>query len=150
MLKDKISLEEIFYTKMKTEDGQENIILWQPSRNSMLSSISSLMKDSYLYGKQTALEELKLTEDAKFDKDSLIFIKNRARALVDKYFANMKYTVEMITLNSSSENKSNEDIINDAKKGFDTIKNRDLKNLVETESMMLLNRGRAYIAKENI
>src|SRR3989304_84819 len=150
MLKDKISLEEIFYTKMKTEDGQENIILWQPSRNSMLSSISSLMKDSYLYGKQTALEELKLTEDAKFDKDSLIFIKNRARALVDKYFANMKYTVEMITLNSSSENKSNEDIINDAKKGFDTIKNRDLKNLVETESMMLLNRGRAYIAQENI
>ena len=150
MLKDKISLEEIFYTKMETVDGKENIILWQPSRNSMLSSVSSLMKDYYLYGKQTALDELKLIEDAKFDRDSLIFIKNRTRALVDKYFANVKYTIEMISLNSSSENKTDEDIIRDAKKGLNTIKDRDLKNLVETESMMLLNRGRAYIAQENI
>src|SRR4030042_5914824 len=150
MLKDRISLEEIFYTKMETVDGKENIILWQPSRNSMLSSVSSLMKDYYLYGKQTALDELKLIEDAKFDRDSLIFIKNRTRALVDKYFANVKYTIEMISLNSSSENKADEDIIRDAKKGLNTIKDRDLKNLVETESMMLLNRGRAYIAQENI
>jgi len=150
MLKDKISLEEIFYTKMETVDGSENILLWQPMRNKMLSSLSSYMKEAYMYGKQTALEELNSSEDVRFDKDSLIFIKNRSRTLVDKYFANLKYLVELSLLSASSENKTNEDIVNDVKKGFDTIKDRDLKNMVETEGMFFLNKGRSYVAKENI
>ena len=150
MLKDKISLEEIFYTKMETVDGSENILLWQPLRNKMLNSLSSYMKEAYMYGKQTALEELNSSEGARFDKDSLIFIKNRSRTLVDKYFANFKYLVELSLLSASSENKTNEDIVNDVKKGFNTIKDRDLKNMVETEGMFFLNKGRSYIAKENI
>ena len=150
MLKDKISLEEIFYTKMETVDGSENILLWQPMRNKMLSYLSSYMKEAYMYGKQTALEELNSSEDARFDKDSLIFIKNRSRTLVDKYFANLKYLVELSLLSASSENKANEDIVNDVKKGFGTIKDRDLKNMIETEGMFFLNKGRSYIAKENI
>ena len=150
MLKDKISLEEVFYTKMETTDGQENTLLWQPLRNSILNSLTSLMKESLLYGKQTAIEELKLTDDAKFDKDSLLFIKNKARAITDKYFANMKYVVEMVILSSSSENKTNEEIVTNVDRVLETIKDRDLKSIVETESMTLLNKGRAYIAKENI
>lgn len=150
MLKDKISLEEIFYTKMETDDGQENIILWQPLRTKLINSLSALMKDALLYGKQTALEELKSTDDAKFDKDSLIFVKNRARALTDKYFANLRYSVEMVVLNASSESKTDTNIIDDVKQAFETIKDRDLKNIVETEGMTLLNRGRASVAKENI
>ena len=150
MLKDKISLEEIFYTKLENDDGQETILLWQPLRNKLINSISSLMKDALLYGKQTALEELNSTDDAKFDKDSLIFIKNRARSLTDRYFANLKYAVEMSVLNASSENKANNNIIDDVKQVFETIKDRDLKNIVETEGMTLLNRGRAIVAKENI
>ena len=150
MLKDKISLEDIFYNKLENENGQETIVLWQPYRNELISSISSLMKDSLLYGKQTALEELKVAEDARFDKDSLIFIKNRSRSLGDKYFANLKYYVEMSVLNASSESRTNEEIINNVRQVFETIKNRDIKNMVETESMTLLNRGRAFVAKENI
>ena len=150
MLKDKISLEGIFYNKLENENGQETIVLWQPYRNELISSISSLMKDSLLYGKQTALEELKANEDAKFDKDSLLFIKNRSRSLGDKYFANLKYYVEMSVLNASSESKTNENIIDDVRQVLETIKDRDIKTMVETESMMLLNRGRAYVAKENI
>lgn len=150
MLRDKISLEYIFYNKLENEKGQETIVLWQPYRNELISSISSLMKDSLLYGKQTALEELKANEDAKFDKDSLLFIKNRSRSLGDKYFANLKYYVEMSVLNASSESKTNENIVDDVRQVFETIKNRDIKNMVETESMTLLNRGRASVAKENI
>ena len=142
MLKDKISLEDIFYNRLETEDGQETIVLWQPYRNKLINSISALMKDSLLYGKQTALEELKSTDDARFDKDSLIFIKNRSRSLADKYFANLKYAVEMSVLNASSESKTNEEIVNNVEKVFETIKDRDLKNMVETEGMTLLNRGR--------
>lgn len=150
MLRDKISLEDIFYNRLETEDGQETIVLWQPYRNELISSISSLMKDSLLYGKQTALEELKANEDAKFDKDSLLFIKNRSRSLGDKYFANLKYYVEMSVLNASSESKTDVNIVDDVRQVFETIKNRDIKNMVETESMTLLNRGRAFVAKENI
>ena len=135
---------------METVDGSENILLWQPMRNKMLSSLSSYMKEAYMYGKQTAFEELNSSEDVRFDKDSLIFIKNRSRTLVDKYFANLKYLVELSLLSASSENKTNEDIVNDVKKGFDTIKDRDLKNMVETEGMLFLNKGRSYVAKDNI
>lgn len=150
MLKDKISLEEIFYNKVETDNGQENIVLWQPLRSQLVNSLSALMKDALLYGKQTALEEIKSTDDARFDKDSLIFVKNRSRSLTDKYFANMKYAVEMVVLNASSESKTDINIIDDVKQVFETIKDRDLKNIVETEGMTLLNKGRSFVAKENI
>ena len=56
----------------------------------------------------------------------------------------------MSVLNASSESKTDVNIVDDVRQVFETIKNRDIKNMVETESMTLLNRGRAFVAKENI
>ena len=58
--------------------------------------------------------------------------------------------VELTILSANAENKTFSDIENDIKKGFDSLKDQDLTNLVTTEGMFFLNKGRAYIAKEQI
>ena len=57
----------------------------------MLSIISNFMKDSYIFGKQSAMDELSLSDSIHMDKEGLSFINDRSRTIIDKYLANLKY-----------------------------------------------------------
>lgn len=146
MLEDKTSLEDIFYTKI----NDDNISLWQPQRNKLISTLASFMKDSFIFGQQTAIDELGLENAPIVNKESKIFIQDRNRMVVDKYFSNFKYMTELVVLSANSDNKTILDIKNDINKQFDIIKDRDLKNLIESEGMSLFNKGRAFIAQQNL
>ncbi len=150
MLSDKTSVEDIFYSKVDNNAGGENVILWQPLRNKMLSILSSFMKFFFNFGQKSAIDELNLTASVTMDKEGLSFIKDRSRMIVDQYYNNLKYKTELIILSASSENKTEKDIINEVKSQFDVIKDRDLVNIISTEGMFFLNKGRSKIAKENI
>ena len=149
-LEDKTSMENLFYSKVDNNLGSENTILWQPQRNKTLSIISNFMKESYIFGKKSAMDELNITDSITMDKEGSSFIKDRSRTIVDKYLANLKYMVELTILSANAENKTFSDIENDIKKGFDSLKDRDLANIITTEGMFFLNKGRAFIAKERI
>ena len=149
ILSDKLSIEDLFYSKVS--DGEnENILLWQPLRSKVLSTISKLMQESYLFGQETALEELKIEEASVVDKEGKSSIKDRSRILTDQFFNNVKYRVELVLTSFTNENKTSEDTINDIKSQFETIKNKNLVDIVSSESMLFLNKGRAKIAQENI
>lgn len=147
MLSDKSSIEDLWYQKIVDKNDTESIVLWRPLNTKMLDIIYSFMKDSYLFGQKTAIDELNLSDSAVMDKETISFIKNRSRMIVDNYFNTIKYKTELIFLSGSSENKTEQDLLNDFKNQFDSLKDRDLSNIVSTEGMLLLNRGRAKIAK---
>jgi len=149
ILSEKGSVEDIWYQKIDN-NVSESIILFQPLRNKMLNLMSEYMKESFIFGQESALSELKVDNKYSVDKKDKVFITDRSRSIVDKYFANMKYNVELIMLSAVSENKNNLDIENDTKRSFDTIKDRDLKNIVTTESLLFLNMGRRKIMKDYI
>lgn len=146
MLNNQTPLEDIFYTKI----DDDNVSLWQPQRNKLLTILTNFMKESYTFGQQSAIEELNLEDKPIITKESKIFIQDRSRMLVDKYFATFKYMTELVVLSANSENKTNLDIKNDINKQFDIIKDRDLKNLIESEGMLFFNKGRAFISKQNL
>ncbi len=150
MLSDKTSVEDIFYSKVDNNAGGENVVLWQPLRNKMINILSSFMKDSYLYGKKSASDELNLSDSIIMDKEGSSFIKNRSRMLVDNYFNNLKYKTELAILSANSENKTEQDVLGDIKSQLDTLKDRDLANIISSEGMLLLNHGRGVIAKQNV
>ncbi len=143
------SIEDVWYIKIKDINDLETVTLWRPLNVKMLNIVTSLMKDAYLFGQASGLKELKSNNKAVMDKVGSAFIDNRARMIVDNYFNNMKYITELSVLSASSENKTEEDIVNDIKKQFETIKNKDLPNIVSSEGMLFLNSGRRKVAKEN-
>ena len=149
ILSEKGSVEDIWYQKIDNNIS-ESIILFQPLRNKMLNLMSDYMKESFIFGQESALLELKIDSKYSVDREDKVFISDRSRSIVDKYFANMKYSVELIMLSAVSENKTNLDIENDIKRSFDIIKDRDLKNIVTTESLLFLNIGRRKIMKDYI
>lgn len=149
MLTEKTPLEDIWYKKVNDSDV-ETVTLWRPLVNKMESILSSFMKESYLFGKKSAINELNLSDSIILDKEGSFFIKNRSRMLVDNFFNNMKYKTELVVLSANSENKTEQDILNDIKSQFDSLKDRDLMNIISSEGMLLLNRGRGFIAKQNV
>jgi len=149
LLADKLTIEDLFYSKVL--DGEnESILLWQPLRSKVLSTISKLMQESYLFGQETALDELKIDETSILDKEGKSLIKDRSKILTDQFFNNIKYRVELVLTSFNSENKTSEDTINDIKSQFETIQNKNLVDIINSESMLFLNKGRAKIAQENI
>ena len=150
VVNNKISIEDVFYVKIANKVGSEDVVLWQPSRSKMLNTLYSFMKSSYMYGQESAINELKSNTKIIFSKDVINFVDNRSRMIVDNHFGKMKYMTELVILSASSDNKTSIDIVNDIKEGFDSIKDKDLANIVTTEGMMALNKGRAEIAKAHI
>ena len=108
------------------------------------------MRKSFMVGQDSAISELKIEDKANITIEERFFLQDRSRSIVDKYFANIKYATELVILSASSDNKTPIDIINDIKKQFETIKDRDLKNIITTESMFALNKGRKKIADNYI
>jgi len=147
VLKNKEPIENLFYIKSEEEESVE---MWQPLRNKMSGLVSKMMKESYLFGQKTAIEELGIEGSTILDKEGSQFIKDRSRTLIDNFFNKMKYFSELAILSANAENKTETDIANDVKKGFDTLKDRDLKAMVESEAFLFLNRGRAFIAQKYI
>ena len=150
VLTNKISIEDMWYVKIANKIGSEDVILWQPLRNKMLDTVYSFIKESFIFGSETAVKELKSSDKIVFNKDIQSFVDNRSRMVVDNYFGKMKYATELAVLSANSDNKTPTDITNDIKKAFDTIKNRDIVNMITTEGMLALNKGRAEIAKAHI
>ncbi len=150
VLANKVSIEDMWYVKIANKVGSEDVVLWQPQRNKMLDTVYSFIKESYLYGMETAVNELKSSDKIVFSKDIQSFVDNRSRMIVDNYFGKMKYNTELAVLSANSDNKTSIDIVNDIKKSFDTIKDRDIVNMITTEGMLALNKGRANIAKAHI
>lgn len=148
-LTNKGSVEDIWYEKL-SDGNSESVVLWQPLRDKMLNLMNGYMKSNFMLGQETALTELNIDIKPVFSSDDKQLIKDRSRSIIDKYFANIKYSTELIMLSANSENKTNLDIENDIKKVFDTTKDRDLKNIVTTESLFFLNSGRRKVMKDHI
>lgn len=149
MLSDKTSVEDIWYEKVN-DNNTESIILWQPMRGKMLNVMLNFMKESFKVGQESAISELKVDDKTSATSEERLFLQNRSRTIVDKYFSNIKYVTELVILSANSENKTSTDIINDIQKQFNTVKDRDLKNIVTTESLFALNKGRKKIADNYI
>ena len=149
LLSENGSVENLFYSKV-LEGDNENIILWQPFRAKILSTISKMTQESYLFGQETALKELNIENNPVLNKEGKSFIQDRSRMITDQYFNNMKYKTELTLLSISNENRSLEDILSSIKLQFETIKNKNLVDIISSESALFLNKGRAKIAQENI
>src|SRR3990170_6793841 len=149
MLSDKGSVEDIWYKKVIDQNDTETVTLWRPLNTKILGIFSSLMKEGYLFGQATAIQELGIEDKPILDKEGKSFIQDRTRVITDQYFSNMKYKTEIALLSASSELKE-QAIINDVKAQFDTIKDKNLVDIVNSEWMLFLNKGRAKISKEFI
>jgi len=149
LLSENGSIENLFYSKV-LEGDNENIILWQPFRAKILSTISKMAQESFLFGQETALKELNIENNPVLNKEGKSFIQDRSRMITDQYFNNMKYKTELTLLSISNENRSLEDILDNIKLQFETIKNKNLVDIISSESALFLNKGRAKIAQENI
>ncbi|HJX50448.1 MAG TPA: hypothetical protein VJ438_03225, partial [Candidatus Nanoarchaeia archaeon] len=135
--------------KVIDQNDTETVTLWRPLNTKILGIFSSLMKEGYLFGQATAIQELGIEDKPILDKEGKSFIQDRTRVITDQYFSNMKYKTEIALLSASSELKE-QAIINDVKAQFDTIKDKNLVDIVNSEWMLFLNKGRAKISKEFI
>src|SRR3990167_6162524 len=149
LLSENGSIENLFYSKV-LEGDNENIILWKPFRAKILSTISKMAQESFLFGQETALKELNIENNPVLNKEGKSFIQDRSRMITDQYFNNMKYKTELTLLSISNENRPLEDILGNIKLQFETIQNKNLVDIVSSESSLFLNKGRAKIAQENI
>lgn len=152
--KKNIPLKNMWFREVSTVDDEGKKVIekvpWLPLRGKLLPKIKNYMTEFYLFGKKTAITELKVSDKPTMDKETSEVIQAKSIAITDRYMSNLRYYTEIVTLTFS--NKTVDDLVVDIRgKGVhDKMVNIHINGIAEQESEEFLNRGRTFIVKKHV
>lgn len=151
-LKKNLPLRDIWFRKVNIvdEEGEEKTvkISWTPLRPKLMLKLKAIMREFYLLGQKTSIEEIGVEVEPIVGKEGFDLIQSRSIAVGDRYMSNLKYLTELVLL--TPNNKTDEDLITEIKgdKVKGKMRNVHIETIAEVEPMTFLNLGRKKIVDQ--